>query len=77
MGEIYVSRVAELRKRAGLTQRELALRMGVTESTIANWETGRNGLDWFVRISKLCRELNCGPDDLFEEDSLDEEQDSE
>ncbi len=33
--------VAEARKRANLTQAELAARLGVPQSTIARWETGR------------------------------------
>ncbi len=65
MGKIPVSNVAELRKRAGLTQRELALQIDVTESTIANWEQGRNALDWFQRVAKLCKLLNCSPEDLI------------
>jgi putative transcriptional regulator len=64
MGEIPVSKVAELRKRVGLTQRQLSDRLGVTETTVRNWEAGRSGLDLFVVVAKLCRELNCSPDDL-------------
>ena len=63
---IPVSKVAELRERAGLTQRELGNRIGVTDTTIANWETGRNGIEWFVRVARLCEELNCTPEDLVE-----------
>lgn len=33
--------IAEARKRAGLTQIELAERMGTHQSVIARWETGR------------------------------------
>ena len=64
MGEIPVSRVGELREKVGLTQFQLAVKIGVTESTVANWEKGRSALKWFERVAKLCRELNCSPDDL-------------
>lgn len=60
-----MSKVAELRKQAGLTQRDLAIRLQVTESTIANWERGRNSLKWFKLVADLCQILKCSPADLF------------
>jgi transcriptional regulator with XRE-family HTH domain len=65
MGEILVSRVAELRKKLPITQRQLAERVGVTETTVRNWENNRSGVEWFERIAKLCEALNCSPNDLF------------
>ena len=73
MGKIPVSKVADLRKQAGLTQRELALQVDVTESTISNWEKGRNCLEWFERVAKLCKILNCTPDQLIDYVSLPED----
>jgi len=61
-----VSRVAELRKQANLTQRQLADLVGVTESTIRNLENNRNGVEQIERIVKLCRALNCQAEDLIE-----------
>lgn len=66
MGEIAVSKVAELRKRLDITQRELAARVGVTETTVRNWENNRSGVEWFERIAKLCKALECTPTDLFQ-----------
>lgn len=43
--------IRELREAAGLTQLELAVRVGVTPSTIYNWETGRAE----PRVSQLRR----------------------
>lgn len=59
-----VSKVAELRDRHGYTQRELALYLGVTDTTVANWEKGRSGLEWFERIANLCQLLDCTPQQL-------------
>jgi len=61
-----VSRIAALRERAELTQRELALLIGVTENTIQNWEKGRAGIEQIVRIIKLCRFLHCDLEDLID-----------
>ena len=58
------SRIAELREQLGMTQRELADYVGVTGTTIANWEKGRRGLEWFDRIIRLCSALDCKPDEL-------------
>jgi len=58
--------IAKLREKRGLTQRQLADVVGVTETTIANWEKGRSGLAWFVRIDRLCRALAVEPSDLYE-----------
>ncbi|MBD1910909.1 MULTISPECIES: helix-turn-helix transcriptional regulator [unclassified Leptolyngbya] len=63
-----ISQIAALREQAGLTQRELALAVGVTETTIANWERGRSGLDWIERLIRLCRTLNCNLEDLIAEE---------
>lgn len=67
-----MSRVAELRKQVGLTQRQLADLVGVTESTIRNLENNRNGVDQIERVVKLCRALRCGAEDLIEWQSVEE-----
>lgn len=48
--------VREARRRAGLTQRELADRAGTTQSAIARLESGRTSpsFDSVVRMLKLC-----------------------
>ncbi|MBF2066729.1 MAG: helix-turn-helix transcriptional regulator [Calothrix sp. C42_A2020_038] len=59
-------RIAILRERAGLTQLELSRLVGVTESTIQNWESGRTGTDHIERIVKFCKALGCQVEDLIE-----------
>lgn len=61
-----VSRIAQLREQAGLTQLELSQLLDVTENTVANWEKGRSSLEWIERVIKLCRLFNCIPEDLIE-----------
>lgn len=72
MGKIPVSKVAELRDKAGLTQRQLADLVGVTESTIRNLERNRNGVDQIERVVKLCDALNCNAKDLIEYKSVED-----
>lgn len=55
------------RERLGLTQREVAERMGVDQSAVSQWETGKThpkaGL--LVRLSQL---YNCSVDELLKDD---------
>jgi transcriptional regulator with XRE-family HTH domain len=59
-----MDRLRQLREAAGLTQIQLALRVGVTQGTIANWERGARlpQLENLVRISNI---LGCGIDELL------------
>ena len=59
-----MSNISVLRKRQDLTQRQLAEQVGVTESTVRNWERDRNGVEWFERVANLCEALGCSPRDL-------------
>lgn len=57
--------IAKYRQKKGLTQLELSQLVGVRESTIANWERGRSGLDWFEKLARLCKALECDLEDLI------------
>lgn len=48
--------IREARRRAGLTQAELADRTGTTQSAVARWERGgsRPDLDTVVRVVRAC-----------------------
>lgn len=63
-----MTRLAELRQKKGLTQRELASRLGMTVAAFANWEHDRAGKKMFERFAKLCEELECNPKDFLSED---------
>lgn len=59
------SNIGKLRNQSNLTQLELSQIVGVTETTIANWEKGRSGLVWIDRVLKMCRALDCTLDELI------------
>lgn len=65
-----MSKIAKLRKKRNLTQRELAVQLGVTETTIRNWENGREGIDMFQKVARVCSALGCTAQDLAEEVKL-------
>lgn len=56
-------RLRHLRKQAGLSQKSLAERLGISGPAIAQWETGRHRPDtrWLPKLASL---LNCQPSDL-------------
>ncbi|MCA1823916.1 MAG: helix-turn-helix transcriptional regulator [Mycobacteriales bacterium] len=48
--------IREARRRAGLTQAQLAERAGTTQSAVARWESGRTSpsVDTLLRLLRLC-----------------------
>ena len=54
----------KLRKRSGLTQRQLAEKIGAKHNSISNWETGQNEPDTET-IQKLCACLSVTANDLL------------
>lgn len=60
-------RVLYLRKARGWTQEELAERMGVTQSAVANLEGGYENPS-VKRLVRIARALDVDPEDLVSED---------
>lgn len=59
------SLLKKLREEAGLSQQELASRIGVAISTLSRWERGQTPFVLTVRqVQLLCRVLNKNPDQL-------------
>ena len=46
----------EIRKKQGYTQKELASKLGISDSTLAHYETGirKISLEMFLKIVKAC-----------------------
>ena len=56
-------RLAEIRRRCGLSQRQLATAIGVTLTSLQNYERGRNAIT-DRRLDALACALRCEPIDL-------------
>lgn len=54
-----------LRERAGLTQAQLAEKMGASQSAVALWETGAR-MPRSNKLQKLAEVLECTVADLFD-----------
>ena len=54
-----------LRKRLGLTQKQVAAAVGVTDQTVSNWEVGRFEPRLTIsQMQALCRILQCSIEEL-------------
>lgn len=60
-----MSKIKEFRIRAGLTQVRFADAMGVTQSTVSQWESGRVLPDT-AKLPRMAEVLGCSVADLFE-----------
>lgn len=59
--------LAELRRRAGLTQRQIAEILDVTVTTVSSWERGTQVPRLtFAQVEKLMNALDCSIHDLVE-----------
>ncbi|NEO32661.1 MAG: helix-turn-helix transcriptional regulator [Symploca sp. SIO3C6] len=59
--------LAKLRERAGLTQRQLADALGVTNVTISSWERGlKEPRPNFAQVKIMIQVLGCTLDELVE-----------
>ena len=64
--------IADLRKEKGLTQRELAETMGVSDKTISKWECG-NGMPEMSMLMPLCKVLEINVNELLSGERLSED----
>ena len=59
------SNIKALREEKGISQMELAKKVGVSHTTVRNWDHGRTGLEVFDLVARLCEALDCHPRDLM------------
>ena len=64
MGVFFGDRIRDARKAAGLTQRQLADNLGVSNTSISNWEKGLSRPDADM-IQKLCHYLSLDPNYFY------------
>ena len=65
MDQIKIGKfISERRRAQGLTQAELAERLGITDRAVSNWETGRSLPDSSIMLD-LCRLLSISVTDLL------------
>lgn len=55
----------KLRETAGLTQKQLAERLGIARATVARWELEEDRYPAGVVISKVAKVLACKEGDFF------------
>lgn len=63
MCKINGVKLTEMREKAGMSQNALAKRLGVAESTISNYETGRSNPSE-DKVDKICFILKIHKDDI-------------
>ena len=59
----------EMRKQKGLTQKELAEQIGISDKTVSKWECG-NGLPEVVFMEPLCQILGITVNELLAGESI-------
>lgn len=63
--------IALMRKEKGLTQKELADKLYISDKTVSKWETG-NGLCDVTLMEPLCKELGITVNELFSGERIDD-----
>lgn len=58
------NRIRKYRKKLGISQKELAKRIGVSNGRVSNWEQGLNRPDADM-LAELCQALNVSPSSLL------------
>lgn len=64
MPVFFGEKIRRARKAAGLTQRQLAQRLGVSNTSVSNWEKDLSRPDADL-IQELCAVLNMQPNDFY------------
>ena len=62
--------IQTIRKEKGLTQKELAEKLGVSDKAVSKWETG-NGMPDISLLQKLCATLNININEFLSGEKID------
>ena len=74
MDQIKIGKfIAQCRKDRGMTQMQLAEKLGITDRAVSKWETGKSMPDVAI-ITDLCRELGISLNDLLSGEVISSEQ---
>ena len=57
-------RIRRLRRARGMSQKELAVAVGLKHTAVNKWEAGTNE-GWRLRLDRLCRALRCEPEEIL------------
>ena len=55
-----------LRKRSGMSQKELAEKIGITNANLSILKTGKGKAIRFSTLDAICKALDCQPGDILE-----------
>ncbi len=69
LARLLAESIQGLRREAGLTQTELARRLGISQPTLNRIESSAHNVK-LETLTKLCEALRCDPCDLFRPGSL-------
>ena len=58
-------RIRRIRKDRGLSQKDFAVKLGVSNSRVSNWEQGINRPDADI-LAQICRVLNVSPGEILD-----------
>ena len=64
MGYEIGKRICKYRKLKNMSQKELAEKLGITNSRVSNWEQGINRPDVDI-LAKICKVLDISPSELL------------
>ena len=56
--------IKNLRKKAGITQQELADRIGIPFQSISQWECGKRNPK-YITVIRIAEALECNPNEIF------------
>ena len=67
--QLFGNRIAEARKKNGMTQKDLAERLDVTDKAVSKWECGK-GFPEITLLPKLSRILGIKPEELLSDKAV-------